>query len=56
MLSGIEGLYINSIEKICRDKPLGRISLDAILANKSESKFCDLGMDLMLNAEKELVW
>ena len=54
-LSGIEGLYINSIEKVCGDKPSGRISLDAVLANRSASKFYDLGTYLMLNVEKELV-
>ena len=54
-LFGIEGMYINSIEKFCGDKPLGRISLDAVLANRSASKFYDLGTYLILNAEKELI-
>ena len=54
-LSVIEGMYINSIEKVCGDKPSGGISLDVVLANRSTSKFCDLGTDLMLNAEKKLV-
>ena len=48
-------MYINSMEKVYEDKPSGGISLDAVLANKSASKFCDLGMNLMLNVEKELV-
>ena len=51
-LSGIEGLYINLIEKFFGDKPLGRISLDAVLANRSVSKFYDLGTYLILNADK----
>ena len=42
-LSGIEGLYINSIEKVCGDKPFDGFSLDAILSNRSASKFYDLG-------------
>ena len=50
-----EVLYINSIEKVCGDNPSGGISLDVVLANKSASKFYDLGTDLILNAEKELV-
>ena len=54
-LLGIEGLYINSIEKFCGEKPSGGISLDAVLAKRSTSKFCYLGTDLMLNPEKELV-
>ena len=54
-LLGIEGLYINSIEKVCGDKPLGGISLDAVLASRSTSKFWDIGTSLILNAEKELV-
>ena len=54
-LLGIEGLYTNSIEKVCGDKPLGEISLDAVLANRSTSKFYDLGTYLILNAEKKLV-
>ena len=54
-LSGIERMYINSIEKVCGDKPSGGFSLDAVLDNRSVSKFYDLGIDLILNAEKELV-
>ena len=54
-LSGIEGLYINLIEKACGEKPSGGISLDVVLARKSTSKFWDLGTYLILNAEKELV-
>ena len=54
-LSGIEGLYINSIEKVCGDKPSSGISLDAVLANRYVSKFCDIGTYLILNVEKELV-
>ena len=51
----MEGLYINSIENVSGDKPSSGINLDAILARTSASKFYDLGTDLMLNAEKELV-
>ena len=51
----MEGLYINSIEKISSDKPSGGINLDAVLARRSTSKFYDLGTDLTLNDEKELV-
>ena len=54
-LSGIEGLYINSIEKVYGDKPSGGISLDVVLASKSALKFWDLGTNLILNAKKELV-
>ena len=54
-LLSIEGLYINLIEKVCGDKPSSGIRLDAVLANRSASKFCDLGTYLMLNAEEELV-
>ena len=54
-LSGIEGLYINSIEKFCEEKPSDGISLDAVLANRSVLKLCDLGTYLKLNARKELV-
>ena len=51
----MEGLYINSIEKVCGYKPSGGISLDVVLASRSASKFWDLGTNLILNAEKELV-
>ena len=51
----MEGLYINLIKKVCGDKPSSGISLDSVLANRSTSKFYDLGTDLILNAEKELV-
>ena len=53
-LSRIEGLNINSMEKVSGDRPYGGINLDAILANKSTSKFWDLRTDLMLNALNEL--
>ena len=42
------------MEKVSGDRPYGGINLDAILANKSTSKFWDLRTDLMLNALNEL--
>ena len=51
-LSGIDGLNNNSIENEFGERPSAGKILEAMLANKSASKLLNLGMELMLNAEK----
>ena len=54
-LSGIEGMYIRSMEKVSMDKPSQGMSLGAVLDKRSASKFCDLGTYLILKSLKEFV-
>lgn len=52
MLSGMEGLKINSIENLSGKKSSEGISLDATLANRSVFAFWSLGIEEILNAKK----
>ena len=42
MLSGFEGLYINSVENVFGEKNYADINLEVTLDSKSTSMFCDL--------------
>ena len=39
---------MSSIEKVSGDRPSGGMSLDVVFSKRYASKFCDLGIDLML--------
>ena len=51
----MQALYISSMEKVLEARPSGGMSLDVVLSNKSASKFCDLGTNLILKDLNELV-
>ena len=52
MLSGIDGIKINSIENRSGLKSSERMSLEATLAKRSAVAFWNLGIDEILNAIK----
>ena len=52
MLSGIEGLKINSIENLSGLKSYEGLSLEATLAKRSALAFWSLGIDEILNTVK----
>ena len=52
MLSGMDGLKINSIENLSGLKSSEGISLEATLANRSVLAFWSLGIEEILNAMK----
>ena len=54
-LSGMDVLYISSMEKVSGSRPSGGMSLNGVLANRSASKNFDLGTYLILKALNELV-
>jgi hypothetical protein len=54
ILSGIEGMYKISTEKVSGINPLEGINLDTTLASKLVSQFRERGTELILNATKLL--
>ena len=46
---------MSSIEKDSEERPSGGMILDAVFANRSTSKFCNLRKELILKSWKELV-
>jgi len=52
ILSGIDGLNINSIENLSRINSSDGIILDATLTSKSTLAFSSLGIEEMLKEEK----
>ena len=52
ILSGMDGLKINSMENMSRLKYLDGMSFDATLANRSALACCSLGIGEILNAKK----
>ena len=52
MLSGMDGLKINSIENLSGLKSLEGMSLEAMLAKRSALAFWSLGIEEILNAMK----
>ena len=52
ILSGIDGLKINSIEKLLGEKSSSGTNLEATLANRSTSWFWNQGVEFILKASK----
>jgi hypothetical protein len=49
ILSGNEGIYNNSTEKVSNTNPSDGINLDAMLASKSASQFKERGIEVILD-------